>query len=50
MRVAGGVDRGARAGQQHVVQMRVEARFDDQDFGHLSAACSIARSSTIARP
>ena len=26
--------RGARAGDQHVVKMGVEARFDDEDAGH----------------
>ena len=36
MLVAGRLDRGAGAGEQHVVEMGVEARLDDQDRGHAS--------------
>ena len=35
--VPGGLDRRARAGEQHVVEMRIEARLDEQDRRHQSA-------------
>ena len=34
MAVAGRFDRGAGAVEQHVVEVRVEARFGDEDMGH----------------
>jgi hypothetical protein len=49
MLVPGGFDRGAGAGEQHVVEVRIESCLDQQDGGH-QAATSIGRSSTIARP
>jgi hypothetical protein len=49
------LDRGARAGEQHVVEVRIEARFDQQDRRHQASpevelGISIGRSSTIASP
>ena len=34
MLVAGTLDRRARAGQQHVVEVRIEARLNQQDGRH----------------
>ena len=55
MLMAGGVDRRARAGEQHVIEVRVESRLDDQDCRHdvrprLAIGRPIGRSSTIASP
>src|SRR6185437_4303108 len=49
MLVASRFDRLARAGEQHIVEMRVEARFDEKECRH-QASISIGRSSTIAKP
>ena len=46
-----GFHRGASAGEQQVVEVRIEARFDEKDGRHdVSLPPLIGRSSTIARP
>ena len=49
MLVAGGLDRALGARKEHVVEVRIETRLDQQDRRH-QACGPIGRSSTMARP
>ncbi len=50
VRMAGRLDRGAGAFEQQVVEVRIEARLDDQNLRHQWVSAGMGRSATMLRP